>query len=339
MENLLLMDAYSQIFRSFYAIRHLTNSRGEPVNAAFVFTKLLLKLHRRFPERRGIMLFDCGKVEFRLRLAADYKANRPPMPEELKSQIPLIKRIAAAFGWQQYAPEGYEADDLIGVIARRCENDYKISIVSSDKDLSQLIGGNITMLVPQSGNKGDFEERDADMVYSKFGVKPELIVDYLALLGDSSDNIAGVPGIGAKSAAELLNSCGGADLWINDPEKIRASRFYKKLEGNFELLERNRQLVRLRCDMPEELSGLLPDMLIPGEPDWAEIAAICRDNQFNSILKELPELPAEQPQSTEDDDSEMDLFAFANLQSEKADKGEPEKESAPDNAPTQLELF
>ena len=128
-------------------------------------------------------------------------------------------------------------------------------------------------------------------------------------------------------------------MWINDPEKIRASRFYKKLEGNFELLERNRQLVRLRCDMPEELSGLLPDMLIPGEPDWAEIAAICRDNQFNSILKELPELPAEQPQSTEDDDSEMDLFAFANLQSEKADKGEPEKESAPDNAPTQLELF
>ena len=149
MEHLLLFDAYSQIFRSFYAIRQLTNSRGEPVNAAFVFTKLLLKLHRKYPECRGIMLFDCGKVEFRLKLAPDYKANRPPMPDALKAQMPLIKRIASAFGWKLYAKEGYEADDLIGAIARRCENSCKVMIVSSDKDLSQLVNKNISIRKPK----------------------------------------------------------------------------------------------------------------------------------------------------------------------------------------------
>ena len=310
MEKLILIDAYSQIFRSFYAIRHLTNQRGEAVNAAFVFTKLLLKLERSFPERRGIMLFDCGKVEFRLKLAPDYKANRPPMPDELRSQIPLIKRIAAAFGWHQFFCEGYEADDLIGAIARHCEKMYRVLIVSSDKDLSQLVNENVSMLMPQNGNKGDFEERGVAEVVAKFGVTPELMVDYLALLGDSSDNIAGIPGIGAKSAAELLNSFGAADSWINEPEKLKDCRFFKKLDGCFELLKRNRELVRLRSAMFDELERALPQLLDKSTPDWAEIAEICRDNQFNSILKELPEIPQKSSKSAFESD-ELDLFAFA----------------------------
>ena len=315
MDKLILLDAYSQIFRSFYAIRHLTNARGEAVNAAFVFTKLLLKLERRYPQRRGIMLFDCGKVEFRLKLAPDYKANRPPMPDDLKSQIPLIKRIASAFGWRQFFCEGYEADDLIGAIARHCEKDHNILILSSDKDLSQLVD----------------EERGVAEVTEKFGVAPELIVDYLALLGDSSDNIAGVPGIGAKSAAELLNSCGAAENWLDTPEKISSSRFFKKLDGNFELLKRNRELVRLRSEMFDELAGVLPELLTPESPDWAEIAEICRDNQFNSILKELPEVPEieEVPEAVE---TEMDLFSFVPPE-------DPVEKTAEPEAPQQLELF
>ena len=330
MEKLILLDAYSQIFRSFYAIRQLNNSRGEPVNAAYVFTKLLLKLQRKFPERKGIMLFDCGKVEFRLKLAPDYKANRPPMPDDLKSQIPLIKRIAAAFGWKLYSHEGYEADDLIGAIARHCENECKVLIVSSDKDLSQLVDENISMLVPQNGNKGDFEERGIAEVTGKFGVAPELIVDYLALLGDSSDNIAGVPGIGAKSAAELLNSCGAAETWLDAPEKISSSRFFKKLDGNFDLLKRNRELVKLRSEMFDELAQELPELLTSQIPDWAEITEICRDNQFNSILKELPELPeaAEAPEEAD----EPDLFSFIPPEAPVISEPEPEK-------PQQLELF
>jgi DNA polymerase-1 len=277
------------------------------------------------------MLFDCGKVDFRLKLAPDYKANRPPMPDDLKSQIPLIKRIAAAFGWQQYACEGYEADDLIGAVARHCEKDYRIMVLSSDKDLSQLVNENVSMLVPQNGNKGDFEVRGVAEVTEKFGVPPEMIVDYLALLGDSSDNIAGVPGIGPKSAAELLNSCGAAENWIEAPEKIRESRFFKKLDGNFELLKRNRKLVAVRTEMVEELAGKLPELLTKKSPDWAEIAEICRDNQFVSILKELPEVPEVEavPEAVE---AEMDLFSFVPPTS-------PAEKTAAPETPQQLELF
>ena len=206
--------------------------------------------------------------------------------------------------------------------------------MSSDKDLSQLVDENISMLVPQNGNKGDFEERGVAEVTEKFGVAPELIVDYLALLGDSSDNIAGVPGIGAKSAAELLNSCGAAESWLDSPEKISSSRFFKKLSGNFELLRRNRELVKLRSEMFDELAGKLPALLTPKAPDWAEIAEICRDNQFHSILKELPEVPeVEEAPVSAAVDEEPDLFSFA-----AAAEVPPATEPAP-SQPQQLELF
>ena len=148
-KSLVLIDAYSQIYRAFYAIRMLTNSRGEPVNAAFVFTKFLLQLEKNHPSAYGAMLFDCGKVPFRLELNPEYKANRPPMPDPLKQQIPLIKEIAGAFGWEQLQCEGFEADDLIGGMALKYQ-DFFVEIVSSDKDLSQLIDERISMLIPGS---------------------------------------------------------------------------------------------------------------------------------------------------------------------------------------------
>ena len=341
MEKLLLLDAYSQIFRSFYAIRELNNARGEPVNAAYVFARLLLKLEKSYPERSRIMLFDSGKVEFRLKLAPDYKANRPPMPDALKSQIPLIKKIAAAFGWKLFALPGFEADDLIGMIARKCGNSGKVQIVSSDKDLAQLVTENVTMLVPQNGNKGDFEERGIAEVTAKFGVAPELIVDYLALLGDSSDNINGVPGIGPKSAVELLTSCGSADKWLEDTELVASSRFFKKLDGNFDLLRRNRELVRLRTDMAEELDAELPGMLATAVPDWKAIAEICRDNQFNSILKDLPEDAVNEPEisATADDDEGLPLFDFIQKSEIKEADTASEDEKNSKKSFQQLELF
>lgn len=339
--DVLLLDAYSQIFRSFYAIRELNNARGEPVNAAYVFTRLLLKLEKSYPDRRRIMLFDSGKVEFRLKLAPDYKANRPPMPDALKAQIPLIKKIAAAFGWKLFELPGFEADDLIGMIARRCENSCRVQIVSSDKDLSQLVNRNVTMLVPQNGSKGDFEERGISEVTAKFGVAPELIVDYLALLGDASDNINGVPGIGPKSAVELLSTYGGAETWLEDVSLIEKSRFFKRLDGNFELLRRNRELVRLRTGMAPELENELPGMLTAAAPAWREIAEICRDNQFNSILKELPE---DAPGGVEnasviEDDGDMPLFDFVQKSDPVEADTAAEEEKNSKKSFQQLELF
>ncbi|MBE6356113.1 MAG: hypothetical protein E7058_03255 [Lentisphaerae bacterium] len=304
-DSLVLVDAYSQIFRSFYAIRMLTNSRNEPVNAAYVFTKLLLQLEKNHPSKYGAMLFDCGKVAFRMELNPEYKANRPPMPDPLKQQIPLIRKIAGAFGWKQLQCPDYEADDLIGGFAAQYP-DKTVEIVSSDKDLSQLIDQRVTMLIPASGG---FERRGVAEVVEKFGVTPAEMVDYLALLGDSSDNIPGVPGVGAKSAVEILKTFGAAEKWLDDPALIDpAHKLGKKLLPELETVRRNRELIRLRTGLPAEMATGVPPLR--DEPDWHLIADICRDNQFNSILKELPELPAE----PEHGDFEDDLFSFAAAQ-------------------------
>ena len=299
---LVLIDAYSQIFRSFFAIRHLTTSKGEPVNALFVFTRLLLDLAKKYPSERGAMLFDCGKVEFRLKLNPEYKANRPPMPDELATQMPWIKMMAEAFGWPLVSFPDYEADDLAGAFAL-AEKTLEVRIVSSDKDLSQLVDDRVKLVSPGHGNTGAFVERGESEVKEKFGVAPKLIPDYLALVGDSSDNIPGVPGIGPKSAAELLNSCGAIEAWIDDPERLPVEKFRKKLVGQSELLRKNLQLVRLRCELPTELAS--PETLVRRAPDYAKIAELCRRFEFNRILRDLP-VPV--PAAPEPDDA-LPLFS------------------------------
>ena len=278
-DELILIDAYSQIFRAFYAIRQLTNSRGEPTNAVFVFTRLLLGIQKEYPSSRGAMLFDCGKVEFRMKLNPEYKANRPPMPEALRAQIPVIRELAAAFGWPLLEEPEYEADDLAAAFAR-----------AADKDLAQLVDERVTMLSPASGNAG-FEERGVAEITAKFQVPPALLIDYLALLGDSSDNIPGVPGIGAKGAAQLLNTCGPVSEWLEHPEKLAGTRFEKKIAGARDILKRNRELIRLRSDLPPRFADL-GTVLARREPDWGKIAGICRRMELKSILKELPAPPA-----------------------------------------------
>lgn len=295
-DEVILIDAYSQIFRAFFAIRMLTNSRGEPTNALFVFTRLLLHIQQSYPTKRGAMLFDCGKVGFRLELNPEYKANRPPMPEALRAQIPVIRTMAEAFGWPLLEEPEFEADDLIAAFTRAAA-DAPIRIVSSDKDLAQLVDDRVHMLSPAAGNAG-FEERGVAEIISKFAVPPALIVDYLALIGDNSDNIPGVPGIGPKSAAQLLTQFGPIESWIDHPERLAGSKFEKKLAGTAELLQRNRKLIRLREDLPPRFHDL-GSLLQRKEPDWEKIAALCREYELKSILKELPEPAAA---STPEDD-------------------------------------
>ena len=327
---LVLIDAYSQIFRSFFAIRRLTNSKGEPVNALFVFTRLLLDLAKKYPSERGAMLFDCGKVEFRLKVNAEYKANRPPMPDELKTQMPWIKEMAEAFGWPLVSHPDYEADDLAGAFAR-AEKSGDVRIVSSDKDLSQLVDARIKLVSPGHGNTGAFVERGEREVVEKFGVVPALIPDYLALVGDTSDNIPGVPGIGPKGAAELLNSCGAIETWIDDPEKIAPEKYRKKLDGQSELLRKNLQLVRLRCELPEALTT--PATLARKAPDYAKIAELCRRFEFNRILRDLPAAPPSPAQTAEDD--ALPLFSAAATSAPPA----PEKPQKPKKSFEQGTLF
>ena len=307
-EKVVLIDAYSQIFRSFYAVRVLKDPKGRPVNALYIFTKLLLGIEKEYPGSTGAMLFDCGKVNFRLEIAPEYKANRPPMPDDLKSQMPAIREMASAFGWPLLSAENYEADDLIGGFAKSCTG--KVLIVTSDKDLSQLVDDRISILAPAKGNSGGFAERKEAEVVEKFGISPELVADYLALVGDSSDNIPGVPGIGPKSAAALLREFGPIESWGEHFEKLSSGKFASKLSGKEELLKNNLVLVRLKTELPEEFKDL-KKTLARRPPDWQKIANLCGEYAFNGILKALPCQPDPvPPEDVEDTGPEqLDLFA------------------------------
>ena len=343
--SIILIDAYSQIFRAFYAIRSLTDRKGRPVNALLIFTRLLLNIERDYPSKFGAMLFDCGKVDFRMKLNPEYKANRPPMPDDLKVQIPILKEMAQAFGWQQLSKENYEADDLIGAIAKNITN-QPIKIISSDKDLCQLINENVHMLSPSS--KIGFEERDTEYVIKKYNLGPELIRDYLAIVGDNSDNIPGVSGIGPKGAAELLTTCGAIDNWINNISNLPA-KFVKKLTGQEELLKKNIQLVSLREDLPQDFNDIYK-FLHKENPNWEKIASLCNEYNLNSILKELseeykaiptsfidekiisePPTPESAKKSNNEDDSFSSLDLFAAAIEQQKQKEEKEKNKAKDN--------
>ncbi|QSH40860.1 5'-3' exonuclease H3TH domain-containing protein [Lentisphaerota bacterium ZTH] len=283
--DILLIDAYSQIFRCFYAIRSLSNSRGEPTNAVFGFTKLLLRIDKNYPSEYGALLFDCGKPAFRLEIAPDYKANRPPTPEDLKTQVPYLKEIAAAFGWQSFFQEGYEADDLIAVAAAEF-SDKCVKFISSDKDLAQLIDERVEMLIPAKTPTG-FSIRGVQQVIEKFNVAPSQIVDYLAMIGDSSDNIPGLPGVGPKTAAKLLAEFDSLDKIIASPEQINNVKLRQKVIDNTELLKKNVKLVTLKADLAgtpwQNLNKLKRD-----KPDWSRIRDFCTRMELKSILKELP---------------------------------------------------
>ena len=288
-KTLLLVDAFSQVFRGYFAVRALSTASGVPTNAVFAMTKLLLKLQREYGHCDGAFVFDKGNCAARLELAPAYKANRPPMPEDLKVQMGPIRNLIRAFGWPIVESEGFEADDLIGAAAVS-EKDREVLILSSDKDLSQLIDDRVKMLVPDRDGKG-LSIRDAAGTREKFGVPPEGIVDYLSLIGDSSDNIPGVEGVGPKTAASLIAQFGSIEAMLSAPEKIVKEGLRMKILNSKERLELNRKLIVLNFAAP--LNGA---SFIRTEPDYGKIRALAEQSELKSILKELEkQAPVPQP--------------------------------------------
>lgn len=284
MNELLLMDSYAWIYRSFYAVRSLTNSKGAPSNAVFAMLRFLLKLEDEFPACDGGFIFDCGLPAHRLELAPDYKANRAPMPDELRSQLPAIRNLIGAFGWMSAEAEGYEADDLIACIAHAV-TDRPVRIVSGDKDLSQLIDDRVSMLVPSPDGK-QLLPRGVRETEEKFGIPPSLIIDYLALVGDASDNIPGVSGVGPKTAVSLLRQFGSIDAMLAAPEQIARESLREKIAASGELLKKNRRLVRLKDDPPPDFK---PEAaaFARRKTDWDSILGIAREMEFRSMYRDL----------------------------------------------------
>lgn len=280
--RVVLVDGYGQIYRSFYAIRGLTSPGGQPTNAVYGVARFLLSLDAALPHDYGALVLDKGRPPHRTALLPEYKATRPPMPDELRRQIEPITAWVKASGWEVLDSEGFEADDLIAAVAAACPG-HEVAIISHDKDLSQLVRPGVYLL--HSGPKGVLERLGREEVTAKYGVPPEQIRDYLALVGDSVDNIAGVPGVGAKTAAGLLRRFGSVDGILQHLAEVERPAVREALRTSGEILRRNLRLVALVEALPPGWQGL--DGLRRRKPDWQVLSAMAREFGFKSLLGEL----------------------------------------------------
>ncbi|HNU74117.1 MAG TPA: 5'-3' exonuclease H3TH domain-containing protein, partial [Deltaproteobacteria bacterium] len=261
-DEVYLIDGSSYIYRAFYAMRNLSTSRGMPTNAAYICSRMLINLLKEKRPKRICFILDARGPTSRHELYSDYKATRQKMPEDLGVQVPYIIRIIEALGIPIIQKQGLEADDIIAALARRCAREQcRVYIVSGDKDLMQLV--NDSTLVWDTFTNRIY---DRDAVKEKFDVYPEYIPDLLALMGDASDNIPGVPGIGAKGAASLINEMGHIRDILANVDSIRSPKQKKALEEHPDKALESLELVRL--DREVELDFGFEDLTIR-EPDTA----------------------------------------------------------------------
>ena len=275
-----IIDGSAFIYRAFHAVAPLTNSRGFQTNAVFGFVNILRRLFNEQKPDYVAVAFDTRGPVFRHDLYKPYKANRPAMPEELAAQIPFIKQIVKAMGIVSFEKQELEADDIIGSVARTLSaQDLSVVIVSGDKDLLQLVDDRVCMWDPMSDRVMDREG-----VFRKFQVYPEQLLDCYALIGDSSDNVPGVPGIGPKSAAKLITQFGSLDLLYAGVDSLKKSKMKERLIENRDNAFLSRELIRLKADpdVPQHLEEY--KLGVPDEPALKEIYS---ELEFSSLLKEL----------------------------------------------------
>jgi DNA polymerase-1 len=284
--RLYLIDGYSNIFRAFYAIRGLSTSKGESTNAVYGFTTMLRKLLREHrPELLAVAL-DVGGPTVRSARFAEYKANRMPMPEDLRAQLPRIRELLAAYRIPIVETPDYEADDALGSLAcRAAEAGYQVVLVSADKDLMQLVGDGISFF-----HTGRERLYDRAGVEEDFGVPPERVVDVLALMGDSIDNVPGVPGIGEKGARQLIREFGSLDELLARAGEVSRKSYRESLVEHAEQARLSRELATIHCDLPVELDA---ERLRLDEPDLPALRRLFAELEFHSLAEELGEEGAE----------------------------------------------
>ncbi|HDH33881.1 MAG TPA: DNA polymerase I, partial [Nitrospirae bacterium] len=280
MPTLYLIDGNSYIYRAFYAIRNLSGSDGTPTNAIFGFTNMVLKLLKeKKPDYFGIV-FDMPGPTHRHEMFEAYKANRSAMPEDLVPQVPLIKEIVNAFNIFTVEKQGYEADDILGMIAKDAEAEgLDVFIATGDKDMCQVVSPKIRLCDTMKDKIT--EEKD---VVERYGVKPSQFPEILALMGDASDNIPGAPGIGEKTAVKLLKEFGNLDNLIENHEKIKNTRARNAIAGNIENIRLSKELATLVLDVPVDVS--ISDLKVR-EPEWDRLLEYFQRFQFTSLMKQI----------------------------------------------------
>lgn len=261
LRSVLIVDGTAVAYRAFYAVRGLSTRAGQPTNALFGFVRMLRQLEARWHPDRLVVTFDGGSPAHRLAKCPAYKAQRAPMPDELRSQLPLINEFLAAAGVPMVLLQGQEADDVMATLAvRAAAAGATVRLATSDKDLMQLVDDRVRIVPP---TKTD-EELDAAGVEAKTGVKPSQIVDWLALIGDSADNIPGVNGIGPKTATKLIAQFGSLSECLAQAEKIESESLRSKVITGRAVAELNVELMTL-------------DKRVPGVPEWGDMPAPAPD--------------------------------------------------------------
>ncbi len=279
--DLVLVDGSSYLYRAFHALPSLTNSGGEPTGALHGVLNMINKLIREEQPAHIAIVFDAPGKTFRDDLYADYKANRPPMPDELREQVQPILDAIEAMGLPLLRIEGVEADDVVGTLCRRAlDGGQSVLVSTGDKDMAQLVTDGVTLV-----NTMTDTTMDRDAVKAKFDVYPEQIIDFLALVGDSSDNIPGVPKVGPKTAAKWLNEYGTADEIIANADAIKG-KVGESLRDNIEQLRLSRELATIRQDVEMPLSD---DALKPGEGDVGALRKLYSHFELRTLLRQLDE--------------------------------------------------
>ncbi|WP_026349520.1 DNA polymerase I [Arsukibacterium perlucidum] len=300
---LVLVDGSSYLFRAYHSPPHLTNSRGEATGAIYGVINMLKSLLRQYNPSHMAVVFDAKGPTFRNEMYSEYKAHRPAMPDDLRSQIEPIHQIVRAMGLPLLCISGVEADDVIGTLARQASIAGRHTLISTgDKDMAQLVDAHVTLINTMTNTL-----LDPESVVSKFGVGPEAIIDYLALMGDKVDNIPGLPGVGEKTAAALLQGLGSIDNIYQQLDKVAelsfrgAKTMAAKLAEHKAQLELSYQLATIKTDV--ELDCQLDDLAIQ-PADRQQLAELYRHCEFKRWLAEIlqdkaPEQPVTDDQLTE----------------------------------------
>jgi len=289
MSRLLIVDGHAYAYRAFYAIRELRSPTGAPTNAIFGFIKTLAKMRAAHSPTHLIVVWDGGLSAERTAALPEYKAQRPEMPAELRAQMDEIVGYLEAAGLASYCKEGVEADDYIACLARLAAGAaWEVVIASSDKDFMQLVSRQVGLVNPNDKTETVWT---AEQVRNKTGVGPSQVVDWLALVGDSVDNIPGVPGVGPKTAAELLNQFGSVTGLYQRLDAVKSEKLRAALGADADAVRRNVGLVRLKDDLPCDLSE---EALRVKPADVSRLAELFGKWGFRSMTNELKQNEGQQ---------------------------------------------
>src|SRR5918997_2449578 len=290
--TLLLVDGYGLIFRAYYAIKNeISTSKGEVVNAVFGFASMLLDVLRRESPDYAIIAMEGGPT-FRDEEFAEYKANRGAMPDDLRPQVERVRQLIDALNIPIEERQGYEADDVIGSLSRTCcdRGDVRVIIVTGDSDLLQLVDENTTVVLPGAQRFGDLRYFTPAAVNVRYGFGPEHVADYKALVGDTSDNIPGVSGIGEKTAKALIAQYGDIESIIAHLDEITPPRARNALAAGVDEARRSKRLTTIVRDLPIEIDL---DRSHVGNYDREAIIELFRELEFRTLATRLPELRAD----------------------------------------------